>query len=126
MGNYGGDLANLTNLLPENLAGLESSLEGLDMNSPEAQQALEELLAAEADLLLAQELGMGAGQGSDNAEDPGVVRRTICKFWLEGTCAKQEGQCGFAHGEHELGTRGPSQQKIQTPCRFFAQGACQK
>jgi len=32
------------------------------------------------------------------------VRRTICKFWLDGACSKASGQCTFAHGEHEIGT----------------------
>lgn len=129
--NFCGDLSSL---LPENLANLGvPGLEGLNATSPEYQQALEELLTAEsADLLLAQELGLtgaaqgAAAQGAAIAQDTGVMRRSICKFWQEGTCAKQDGQCGFAHGEAELGTRGPSQQRILVPCRFFAQGSCQK
>merc|ERR1712007_150734 len=33
-----------------------------------------------------------------------VVRRTVCKFWLEGRCEKEIGECTFAHGEEEVGT----------------------
>jgi len=32
------------------------------------------------------------------------MRRTICRFWKEGTCQKGEGKCTWAHGEHEIGT----------------------
>lgn len=32
----------------------------------------------------------------------GEVKRTICKFYAEGTCSKGR-SCGFAHGNHEIG-----------------------
>jgi len=31
------------------------------------------------------------------------VRRSICKFWLAGTCREAPGECTWAHGEQEIG-----------------------
>lgn len=33
-----------------------------------------------------------------------AVRRTMCKFWMQGSCKQDDGQCTWAHGEHEMGT----------------------
>jgi hypothetical protein len=32
------------------------------------------------------------------------VRRTICKFWQQGSCQQEPGHCTWAHGEWEIGT----------------------
>ncbi|CAE6919934.1 bioC [Symbiodinium sp. KB8] len=32
------------------------------------------------------------------------VRRSICKFWEQGKCSQEAGQCTWAHGEWEIGT----------------------
>eukprot|EP00929_Paragymnodinium_shiwhaense_P047338 TRINITY_DN2400_c0_g1_i1.p1 TRINITY_DN2400_c0_g1~~TRINITY_DN2400_c0_g1_i1.p1 ORF type:complete len:842 (+),score=148.31 TRINITY_DN2400_c0_g1_i1:61-2526(+) len=59
-------------------------------------------------------------------------KRTICKFWLEGSCGRGA-QCGFAHGEHELGQHDPSAYRPpgqesgkRTICRFWLEGHCDR
>jgi len=37
---------------------------------------------------------------------PGLVKRSLCKFWQEGTC-RNGTNCTWAHGEHELGAPAP-------------------
>lgn len=70
---------------------------------------------------------LGGGRPAP-ARDGGLgalaLRRSICKFWQEGTCSKPEGQCTWAHGEQELGTAVSAEPR--EPCRFFLSGACQK
>lgn len=34
-----------------------------------------------------------------------TTKRTICKFWQEGSCTRGS-ECTWAHGEEELGVRG--------------------
>jgi len=87
-------------------------------------------------------VGAPGGHGED-------VRRSICKFWLAGSCNKAQGQCTFAHGEHEIGTAAgvemprmaarsfqveePVQVRLdeqegvrRTICKFWQSGACSK
>mmetsp|Transcript_3157 Transcript_3157/g.7532 ORF Transcript_3157/g.7532 Transcript_3157/m.7532 type:complete len:305 (+) Transcript_3157:26-940(+) len=58
------------------------------------------------------------------------VKRTICGFWKEGKCERGDA-CGFAHGEHELGTPcGPpapgSCAEKRSICKFWQEGTCEK
>lgn len=50
-----------------------------------------------------QPLGQGAG--------PNGVKRTICKFWEQGTCTKG-GECTWAHGHEELGAAIPVERAV--------------
>jgi len=54
------------------------------------------------------------------------VKRTICKFFEEGTCDKG-GYCSFAHGAHEIGVPVVCEAVVKrSVCRFFLQGNCDK
>jgi len=63
-------------------------------------------------------------QASPTKVDDALVRRTICKFWQEGTCDKTAGNCSWAHGEREIGTLAPREYK--RPCKFYKLGTCTK
>jgi len=74
-------------------------------------------------------------QAMDPALDPGFARagaqglvmRSLCKFWQEGTC-RNGTTCTWAHGEHELGAPAPLEgakpQVKRTLCRFWMEGKC--
>eukprot|EP00927_Polykrikos_kofoidii_P038521 TRINITY_DN3290_c0_g1_i1.p1 TRINITY_DN3290_c0_g1~~TRINITY_DN3290_c0_g1_i1.p1 ORF type:complete len:602 (-),score=88.33 TRINITY_DN3290_c0_g1_i1:104-1909(-) len=65
------------------------------------------------------------------AHDKATEKRTLCKYWLEGTCDRGM-QCGFAHGEHEIGQPGPghivASQVLEkrTICKFWVEGNCER
>lgn len=67
-------------------------------------------------------------------EGPAIVRRSICKFFLTGSCREPEGMCTFAHGEHEIGTVAGAAVDVHVPdgpvrrtmCKFWSEGSCRK
>jgi len=75
---------------------------------------------------------MGDGTQMESSEFGENIKRTLCKYFLEGNCDKGAG-CGFAHGDHEIG-----QTFIPTPqndssltvkrsmCKFYDEGKCQR
>merc|ERR1712072_318106 len=58
-------------------------------------------------------------------EEDEKIKRTICKFWLEGKCDRGD-KCSFAHGETEIGKKITEESRQQVTCRFWLQGKCKK
>ncbi len=64
-------------------------------------------------------------------EDGHAFKRTLCKHWLRGHCNRGE-ECGFAHGESEVGQPMPSRLGILRAsrggnvCKFWARGFCRR
>ncbi|CAK0912178.1 unnamed protein product [Prorocentrum cordatum] len=60
-----------------------------------------------------------AGSGEQEAPArpvrPVPRKRTLCKFWLAGTCSQPEGSCTWAHGEAELGAAVPAAAAAPAP-----------